>query len=401
MPSISIVLRKDKSNKKNEAPIHFRIIKNRKVSYISSGIAIPVENWDFHKNKIKNKQLNSARLNSYITNKFAELQDSVYQHETISKSTTIRQLKEKIYGKRPEDFIVFANEVVEDYKDKGAIGTYFANKSALNTFKEFAGERNLMFQDITVELLTKYEKHLKHVKELKVNTVHRHLKFVRKIFNDAVRLEKVEHQHNPFLKFKLKLEKTTRTFLTDEELKAIENVKTRRCEKMDLHKQMFIFAAYTGGLRISDILKLQWKYFDGSHIHIAIHKTKTQLSIKLPNKAIEIINRYRRRSKSANFIFPILPDEIDMNNPIMVHKEISRATAYINKNLKTLAQEAEIDKPISFHTSRHTWATRALRKGISIDKVSKLMGHAQLRETQIYAKIVNEELDKAMDVFND
>ncbi len=80
---------------------------------------------------------------------------------------------------------------------------------------------------------------------------------------------------------------------------------------------------------------------------------------------------------------------------------ISRATAYINKNLKFLATKAEIDKHISFHTSRHTWATRALGKGISIDKVSKIMGHAAIKETQVYAKIVSSELDKAMDVFND
>lgn len=90
-----------------------------------------------------------------------------------------------------------------------------------------------------------------------------------------------------------------------------------------------------------------------------------------------------------------------MNIPEEAYSQISSATAYINKNLKLLAKKATIEKPLSFHISRHTWATRALRKGISIDKVSKLMGHAQLRETQIYAKIVNEELDKAMDVFND
>mgnify|MGYP000845669624 FL=1 len=69
-------------------------------------------------------------------------------------------------------------------------------------------------------------------------------------------------------------------------------------------------------------------------------------------------------------------------------------------SLKALEEDSELGKHISFHISRHTWATRALRKGISIDKVSKLMGHAQIKETQIYAKIVNEELDKAMDVFN-
>ena len=77
------------------------------------------------------------------------------------------------------------------------------------------------------------------------------------------------------------------------------------------------------------------------------------------------------------------------------------ATAYINKNLKILAKKTGIERPLLFHISRHTWATRALKKGISIDKVSKLMGHAQLKEMQIYAKIVNEELDKAMDIFND
>ncbi len=96
----------------------------------------------------------------------------------------------------------------------------------------------------------------------------------------------------------------------------------------------------------------------------------------------------------------MLPKELDMNNPRLVDNEISSATAYINKNLKIIAGKVGIEKPLSFHISRHTWATRALRKGISIDKVSKIMGHAAIRETQIYAKIVNEELDKAMDVFN-
>jgi len=82
----------------------------------------------------------------------------------------------------------------------------------------------------------------------------------------------------------------------------------------------------------------------------------------------------------------MLENGIDLNNPQVSYKSISSATAYINKNLKILADKAGIEKQISFHISRHTWATRALKKGISIDKVSKLMGHAQLRETMIYAK---------------
>ena len=61
---------------------------------------------------------------------------------------------------------------------------------------------------------------------------------------------------------------------------------------------------------------------------------------------------------------------------------------------------AGIEKPISFHTSRHTWATRALSKGMKIHHVSKLLGHASVRTTEVYAKIINKDLDDAMDVFN-
>ena len=72
----------------------------------------------------------------------------------------------------------------------------------------------------------------------------------------------------------------------------------------------------------------------------------------------------------------------------------------MNKNLKLIAEDVGIEKNLSFHIARHTFAVRALRKGISIDKVSKLLAHAAIRETQIYAKIVNADLDNAMDVFN-
>ena len=402
MATISMVLRNDALNKNGEAPINFLIIKDRKITKIATGIKIDPKFWDEKKCRIKPGVKNSARLNSFLQNKFTELQDQVFEHETISKSLTTKQLKEKIYGKKPTDFFAFADEAVNNYKADGKISTHITHSSTIRTLKEYVKYKSLEFQDITPEFLSKYERYLQHTMKLKTNTIHKHLKFLRKLFNDALRLDKIEYQHNPFPKYKLKLEKTSRSFLSDEELKAIEDVATVPGERMHLHKMMFIFASYTGGLRISDVLKLQWKNFDGSHIHISIHKTKTQLSIKLPNKAIEIVKSYHtKKSKPTDFIFPMLDNDVDLNIPEEAYSQISSATAYINKNLKLLAKKAAIEKPLSFHISRHTWATRALRKGISIDKVSKLMGHAQLRETQIYAKIVNEELDKAMDVFND
>lgn len=402
MSSISTVFRKDKLNKKNEGPIHFRIIKDRKVSYISSGISIPEENWDYAKNKIKSRHMNSTRLNSFLSNKFAELQDQVFEHTTISKAITNKQLKEKIYGKKPSDFFSFANGVVEEYSKIGAIGTYDRNKSIVHKLKEFAQEKELSFHDIDYDFILKYEKYLINFHKNSINTINNNFKFLRKIFNDAYRQGLIEHQVNPFLKYKLKTAKTERTYLTEEELLQIENYPATQGTRMELHRDMFVFAAYAGGLRVSDMLQIQWKHFDGTNINFTIMKTGNQLSIKVPNKGLELIEKYKpQKANKEAFIFPMLSNQLNLKDPRELDNAISSATAYINKNLKIIAGKIGLEKPISFHISRHTWATRALRKGISIDKVSKLMGHSAIRETQIYAKIVNSELDKAMDVFND
>lgn len=402
MPSVSIVYRKDKLNKKGEAPIHFRIIKDRKISYIASGIMLPEDHWDDDNHKIKSKHTNSKRLNSFLANKFAELQDQVFEHETVTKSLTSRMLRDKIYGKKPTDFFSFAETANEVFLRDGKIGTYDRNKSIIAKLKKYVNEQSICFQDITVEFLVKYEKYLKTTLNNCTNTVHRDFKYIRKLFNDAIRRDLIEYHVNPFTKLKMKTTKTQRTYLTEDELKAFAECQVTPGTRMELHRDMFVFAAYVGGLRVSDVLQLQWKDFDGTNIHFTIQKGGNQLSIKVPTKGLTLIGKYKPEKENPNsFIFPMLSESIDLNDPRALDSAISSATAYINKNLGKLQKKAKIEKKISFHSSRHTWATRALRKGISIDKVSKLMGHSAIRETQIYAKIVNEELDKAMEAFND
>ncbi|MBK6484514.1 MAG: site-specific integrase [Chitinophagaceae bacterium] len=401
MPTVSTVLRTDRINKKGKAPVNFFIVKDRKLTKISTGILVEPKFWDEKKCRIKNTAENSARLNSYLTNKFSELQDQVFEHETVNKSLSTRQLKDKIYGVKPTDFFHFADEALQQYLLADQISTYDRGRYIIAKLKAFCGPGELTFQDITLDFLSKYEKYLRSKLHNSTNTIHKNLKFIRKLFNDAYRVDLIEHHQNPFNKYQLKTQKTQREFLSEEELNLIENFRATPGTKMEMHQHMFVFASYAGGLRVSDVLQLQWKNFDGTHIHVAVKKTAQQLSFKLPEHALEIINRYKPvKASPESFIFPMLPESLNLNDARNVNKSISSATAYINKNLKLIAQKVGIEKPLSFHISRHTWATRALRKGISIDKVSKIMGHAAIRETQIYAKIVNEELDKAMDVFN-
>lgn len=406
MASVAIIFRKDKLNAKKEAPIHFRIIKDRKISYLTSGIMLHEKDWDAKFNRVKKSHKNSQRLNSFLANKFTELQDNVYHHQTIGKSVTSKKMKEEIYGKTPVNFFEFVKQVLKGYEKQGMFGTHDKAAAIINKMKKFVKEKfssdTLIFQDITPEFLDKYDTYCRSEFSNKTNTVHMNMKFIRKVVNDAILLDVIEANDNPFLKYKLKTEKTQRIFLNEDELKTFASFGCTPGTRMELHRDMFVFASYTGGLRVSDILQLKWKNLDKTNINFTIRKTGSQISIRIPDKAMEIIKKYKTaKPHPDHYIFPMLTNGLNENDLRLMDKEISGATAYINKNLKTIAEEAKLGKHVSFHISRHTFATRALRKGISIDKVSKLMGHSAIRETQVYAKIVNEELDKAMEVFND
>ena len=398
--SIKLALREDKKNLKGLAPIHIRITKNRKSTYISTGLYIKPSDWNSTNQRVKSTYKNSSRVNALLSSKMTELHGELLEVEKGQKASTGRALKHAIFGKPPIDFFHYANKINGRVKIEGKISTYDKNKSIINKLSKYKNNQPLMMTDITPAFLEDYESHLRSLGN-RTNTIHKDMRYIRKIFNDAYREELIEHKDIPFRIYKLKTEKTTRSYLTDEEVQKIEDLPLETGSKIDMHRDMFVFSCYAAGLRVSDVLTLKWKDYDGTYLHTTSKKTKAQLSIKLPSKAITILNKYQNdETKPQDYIFPMLPSGLNETNPVEYDGAISSATAYINKNLKKITTEAKIEKPVSFHVSRHSFATRALTKGVAIDKVSKLLGHQNLAVTQIYAKIVNSELDKAMDVFN-
>jgi integrase len=138
--------------------------------------------------------------------------------------------------------------------------------------------------------------------------------------------------------------------------------------------------------------------FDGTHISFTSSKTTTQQHLKVPSKAIEIIKKYANKSKI--YIFPLLVENGKDDSNELLDTQKRKIILMLNSNLKVIIKKASIDKIITFHCSRHTFATRALAKGIALEKVSKLLGHATVMQTLEYAKIVNKQVDNAMDLFN-
>jgi integrase/recombinase XerD len=402
MATVAIVYRKDKIDKNGLAPIYIRITKDRRVRNISSSIKVQPNHWDDSKKEILRGHKNSARFNALLATKYAEVQNSVIDLEQTNKSITTKQLKEKVYGKKAVSYFEVAEQLLETYKEKNNYGTYDKCKSMVTKTKEFLDGKDVFFQDIDPLFIANYEKWLRVEKKNKVNTIAGNLRFIRRVFNRAVRYDLIEHNLNPFLKIKIVTEKTSRVYLTEDELARIVALELKEGTRLDLHRDMFVFACYAGGPRISDLLTMKWNQYDGVHIQFTSMKTITQVEIKLPDKALAIIKKHRPDEVDGNhFLFPMLDNNLDMNHARYLDTSISRANSYINKNLVEIGKKAKIDKYISFHVSRHTWATRALRKGISIEKVAKILGLTNLRQVLVYAKIIGEDLDKVMDKFND
>lgn len=173
-----------------------------------------------------------------------------------------------------------------------------------------------------------------------------------------------------------------RCYLTLEEIKQIIAVEYNY--KNDI-KNAFLFCCFCG-LRHSDVVKLTWGEIvtapDGSTmIQTQMKKTKKLIVIPLSDNALAFLPE-RGKAKKSDLVFPNLPDQ----------------PGNADVRLKVIIKKAGIDKNVTFHVARHTFATLTLTYGADLYTVSKLLGHANVKTTQIYAKIVDENKRKAVNL---
>lgn len=401
MASVKVILKEEKINKAGEAPVYLRIIKDRKSKYISIGLRVKPQDWNSDLCKVKKSHPNMGRANAFIATKVAEAEGVALDLQRESKFVSPVQIKKVIMGQSTESFLKYFAQYLVALEKQGKISTMSKATAVYSKLKVFLGTSDLLFDEVTVNFLNQYEAYLRDELGNSVNTIYSNIKIFRKLINSAIREDLVPLERDPFRKFKLKLETKTKSYLTEEELDLLVQVPLKEGSKLWHHRNLFVFATYAGGLRISDLLQLKWEHFSGTHIRLAMHKTGDPVAVMLPNKALELLEQYQQAGhKKSDYIFPFFESDVDYSDPRTLYKAISSATAYANKNLKIIVGRAGIEKPISFHSSRHTFATRALTKGIPMELVSKLMGHSSIRTTQIYAKIINKKLDEAMELFN-
>lgn len=399
MATIRAVLKKNKKKANGLIPIYLRIIEGEKNTFKSTGIDVAEDGWDEKNQRVKSKYQNSGRINQMLARKISELEDLKLQLD--GKPGIGKALKASTQKKEKERMLCFT-KFFEDYvlqqKINGKFGTHKKVESILKKFNDYNKNKDILFVDFTVEYLKKYENHLRKLGN-STNTIHANLKVFRMLFNRAVDFDIIKIQNNPFRKYKLKTEKVEKSFLTQSEVNAIDQVIVTPGTKIEVHKDMFVFACYAGGIRISDLLQLRVERYDKTTniLSFFVHKTKNDHTIKLPKRALEIIKKYIPKDRSKGYIFGLLEEGVFNSTGDILLTKISSANAYANKNLKIIKNLAGIKKPLSYHSSRHTFGTLAVKNGIGIQLVSKIMVHSNLTTTLGYAKIVSNDMYDSME----
>jgi len=405
MASVKVVLRKDKINKKNGlAPLYLRIIKDRKTKFISLGIKIEPKYWNEDKMLIKKGATNYQEFNNYILQKRAEAERTSIVLETENNGTTISNIKEKIVGPKSKNFFTYAEKKIKELKYSLSPSTFNSYNIYVKKIEKFHGSRDLNFSDIDLTYIKSYEKYL-FKKGNSAATVEYSFRVIKMFFNHAINEGIIGWDKYPFKNYRIKVPKPIKYYLNEEQFKALLEYKGRPLHDSELFYDMFVFACYAGGLRFFDVLELKWNDYleDEQRIVKVIRKTKRKHQFKLPKKAVEILEKYKKdKQKKSDYVFPLLRNGFDYTiAPEIIYHEKEKHTKRANRTLKLIGKELKFPFKLTFHTSRHTFATRALNKGMRIEHVSKILDHSNISITQVYAKIINKELDKAMDIMDD
>ncbi len=403
MASIKLILRNNKLDKSGDAPLYIRVIKDRKTKFISLGVKLNPKVWDEDKQIVKKKHTNSTRLNAFLSQKVADAQGEVADLERKNISTSVKRLKEAIKGKPSIDFFDYSYKLCDRIKGTVSHSTYNNYKTSLDKFKKFVGKDEIYFEDISVTLLKNYAKHCSATSGNNNTTINYSLNILSIMFKNAQREDIIPKTLYPFDNVRIKKEKSSRKYMSDEQLQSFIDYDPGEKGKAKILQEMFIFSVFAGGLRFSDVIELQWKHYneDDSRITKTIRKTRKQHSFKIGAKAVEILSKYKTKtSKPDDIIFPFADiDERYFRDEEYREYILKRATSLSYCHMTHIGKKLKLPFKLSFHVSRHTMATRALNKGMRIEHVSKLLQHSDLGVTQIYARIINEELDKAVDKY--
>ena len=389
---ISFQIKRSKINKKGQAPINMRITLDGKRLELSTHRRILPTSWNGKLCCANGGNDEAIILNNYLDSLKSKVQRQFNILESLGKEITIDAMRGRLTGASEKKHTLL--EVFKYHNDqfKQKVGidfsplTYKSYQATLAKIESFLphqySKSDILLEDLKHNFVTNFELYLKTNDHCAHNTSMKHVIRLKKIINMAIANEWL--QRNPFRNFKCTYKDTNRGYLTQEELNKLE-AKEFSIKRLEMIRDIFIFQCYTG-LAYSDVEKLTPEDIstgiDGEKwIIIYRKKTGERSPILLLPKALNILEKYKEHPEN---------ESIDKLLPVKSNQKM-------NAYLKEIGDLCGINKNLSTHLARHTFATTiTLSNGVPIETVSKMLGHSSIRTTQIYSKVVDSKISNDM-----
>lgn len=396
---VSFFLKKAKLLKNGEASVAMRItVDGQRVENNIRKSILP-NLWNQSKERAKGTSTAAVDLNRFIEDARIRIHQIVTELQQTGAEINPLIVQQRFYGvgqvRKQERTIL---QVIQEHNDeaKQLIGKDFVEITwrRYETMKRYLGELikhkygvdDLPLSDFTGEVIRAYEVYLKTEKDLCQNTLIRYMKALKKITNRCLANDWI--QKDPFAGIKFREEPTEPEFLTLEEVDRIYNCNPGS-KRLEVIRDMFLMSAFTG-LAFTDVSQLTEDHIvtdnDGNKwIRKPRQKTKQMSNIPLLDVPLAIIEKYQgdKKATKKGVLLPIPCNQV------------------MNRYLKEIATICKINKHLTMHTARHTYATLCLSQGVSLKNVSKMLGHASVKMTERYARVLDSSILHDMNAIRD
>ncbi|XOV67570.1 MAG: site-specific integrase [Fluviicola sp.] len=394
----NLLIYPNKQRSKNGlTPLYVRIYVDGKRSEFATNHKINFKDWDKANTRLKNSSPKAYAINNYIDETKVQLNKLFALASLSGEMTTPVELKNKFLGKedKPQtktlcDAIEYHNTKMREKVTAGLVSSATLLKYEIMKSKvvEFMLQRfrkdDIPLEELKFAFVTEFEHYLLTQDKLQSNTAYKYIKNLKRVLNIAVGNEWI--QANPFAQFKCSYKSPERIVLTQQEVHTLIETEIKLPRLAEV-RDVFVFCCYTG-FAYSEVHK-----FKREDLSIGIDgetwlttyrkKSGERESVPLLPIAMQIIERYKEN------------DYCKQHGKLLPVNSNQRYNAY----LKEVATLCGINKKLTTHIARHTFATTiTLSNGVPIETVSKMLGHSKLATTQIYAKVLDRKVSDDMQV---
>lgn len=380
----------------HEGTIYYQIIHERKVRQLLTDYHVSAHEWNEKRSMVTTSHKNER--NAFILSLRERIR---WDFERLTNID--RKLNAKGLSYTADDVIDEFNRYTHEYslfnfmeciivklKQNGKIRTSETYKSALNSFKKFRHNEDLMLDGLTSEIMETYEA-WQHTRGIVPNTISFYTRILRAVYNRAVEDEIIENR-NPFRHVYTGIDKTVKRALPLTAIKKIKALDLSLIPTLDFARDMFLMSFYLRGMSFIDMAFLKKRDLKNGYVTYRRRKTGQLLVIGWTQEMQTILGKYPENQ--SEYLLPIIK-----NNGTNERCTYRNVGYNINHNLKKIAGMIGVTIPLTLYVARHSWASAAKAKGIPLSVISEGMGHDSESTTQIYlASLDTSVVDKANDL---